>query len=51
MTRTMENILPLTGQNFSDFVEEIKEAGIPINVLRCFVNEEGMVFDSKIPIK
>ena len=36
---------------FADLLEEVKEAGIPIKVLRCSVNEEGMMFDSLIPLK
>jgi len=36
---------------FADLLEDVKNAGIPIEVLRCFVNEEGMTFDRTIPLK
>ena len=35
---------------FAALLEDVKEAGIPIEAVRCLVSEEGMVIDSAVPI-
>ena len=35
---------------FAALLEDVKEAGIPIEAMRCLVSEEGMVIDSAVPI-
>lgn len=36
---------------FAILLDEVKDSGIPIEVVRCSVNGEGMTFDSVIPLK
>lgn len=36
---------------FAALMEDVKEAGVPIEVVRCSVNKEGMTIDCKIPLK
>ena len=35
---------------FAALLEDVKEAGIPIEAVRCSVSEEGMVIDRAVPI-
>ena len=35
---------------FAALLEDVKEAGIPIEAMRCLVSEEGMVIDGAVPI-
>ena len=36
---------------FADLLEDVKNNGIPIEAVRCLVNEEGMTFDCTIPLR
>ena len=36
---------------FADLLEDVKKDGIPIEAVRCSVNEEGMTFDCTIPLR
>ena len=36
---------------FADLLDEVKEAGIPIEAVRCVVDEDGMTIDSIAPLR
>ena len=36
---------------FAALLEDVKEAGVPIEVVRCSVNKQGMTIDCKIPFR
>ena len=36
---------------FAALMEDVKEAGVPIEVVRCSVDEKGMAIDRKIPFR
>ena len=37
--------------DFAALLEAVKEAGVPIEVVRCSVNKQGMTIDCKIPFR
>jgi DNA-binding sugar fermentation-stimulating protein len=36
---------------FADLLDEVKEAGILIEAVRCVVDEDGMTIDSIVPLR
>ena len=36
---------------YADLLDEVKEAGIPIEAVRCVVDEDGMAIDSIVPLR
>ena len=36
---------------FADLLEDVKEADVPIEAIRCSVNEEGMMMNGLIPVR
>lgn len=43
--------MTLLAPYFADLLDEVKEAGIPIEAVRCVVDEDGMTIDSIVPLR